>query len=311
MSVPNKVRFHITEAGPKKCVAVKACPKAPDATHYDNYVDAARAYEKDLASSNSSFAPKLSKSSNMSYESLQSPQADDLERTKMQVKGYFYTGSGEMASEIGAIHRELWFDNQIENIVAISSEDLQKLKDLRKEAIDVKAANAPGAFSKSRDIKASIEEVLSTYRGRESYGPYKEFLESHFQNSPEIQGFITKFATPIARSKVFSRALENNVAIPQELSLEFETIWNSDEFTPGSQTFMEKEIRVAANKKERLLTSSNQEALASELGFPNFKQASFTLTDQIDKLRDYHTHRGRNYPKTVNAVIQKFNLFQD
>lgn len=311
MSVPNRVKFHITEAGPKKCVAVKFCPKSPEADHYDNYVDAAKTYEDQLASSRSAFAPVLTKTINLSYEALKSPQPEDISRTALQVKGFYYTGTSEMGAAIGDLHRELRFDNQIENIVTVAPEDLEKLQALRAEAIKVKKTNAPNAFAKNRDIQAAIEDVLSNYRGRDSYGPYKEFLDPYFKDSPAIQKIITEFATPLARAQVFSRALDNHAEIPQEISLAFETVWNSDEFTPGSQAFIEKEIATAIEKKEALLTSDNQEKFANELGFPSSKQASYALTNRATQFRDYFTHRGRNYPETVSAVVAEFKPFGD
>lgn len=303
MSVPSKVKFHITEAGPKKCVALIACPKSPEEAHYDNYLDAARAYEAQLAEANNSFE-ELSKPASIEYEDLLIPQDEDVENATYTIKDYFYKGAGPLAKDIGKIHRDLWFDNQVENVADVSSEDLDKLEDLRAQRVSADALTA-------RQIDDSIEEIVSEYRNQDVSERYSEFLDEQVGDSPEIAQLAWKIAEPQAKTKVFARALENRVSIPAPISREFERIWNADEFTPGSQKFMEKTLATTAERRKALIASKNQEALANEYGFANAKQAMYSFNVSTMMIRKYHRMRGRNNPVTVDTVVDKLGLFKD
>lgn len=309
MSIPNRVKFHITESGPKRCVAVKACPKSPDDAHFESYREAAKAYEKDLAEANGIFATAVSKK--LSYKALQIPQPDDIEKAELGVKGYFYDGKGPLSKDAGELHRELWFDNQIENVVAVAPEDLEQLVALRAQIAEKRANGALSTYSEVKELQLQVENIVANYRGRESYGPYKEFLDGHLSDSQEAQELIRKHATIFAKERIFSRALEYRTPVPSNVSYEFEKVWNGDAFTPGSRSAIEKGLRNIVDKQQALEASPNQEAYANKLGYPSFKQASFMLRSELGVLRSYHHFRGRNYPRTVRLVTRKLELFKD
>jgi len=303
MSVPNRVKFHITEAGPKKCVAQTSCPLSPDDAHYDNYLDAARAYEAELEESMGSFET-ISKQTAIDYNDLKLPQDEDLEQAMIAIKDHFFRGEGSFGSMIGDLHRELWFDNQLENVADVSYEDSSRLEELRSQlsTADPKTAQV---------IKADIEVIVADYRNTDTFERYSELLDDELEASDKVGQLAWRIAEPDAKRKVFGRALEQRVTVPGPISREFERIWNADEFTPGSQKFMEKELQATLEKRRVLIQSPNQEAYANELGFPNARQAMYRFDSSMRKIRKYHRTRGRSNPLTVDTVVDKLGLFND
>jgi hypothetical protein len=303
MSVPSRVKFHITEAGPKKCVAVKACPISSDEAHYDNYLDAARAYEAELEESMGNFE-SISKPVAIEYEDLQLPQDEDVEQGMLVIKDYFFRGESSYGPKIGELHRDLWFDNQIENVADVSYEDRQQLADLRSQL-------AKATPKEAEELQAELDAVVANYRVTKVFERYSEFLDEKLQDSDKAGQIAWQLAEPEAKLKVFGRALEQRVTIPAPISREFERIWNSDEFTPGSQRFMEKDLRTTVEKRKNLIQSANQEAYANQLGFPNARQAMYQLDGAMRRIRKYHRTRGRSNPLTVNTVVDNLGLFKD
>ena len=303
MSVPDKVTFHITQAGPRMCATVAACPRPVDDPHFDNYLEAARAYEAELASVASS-PEALIGSATITYDDLLVPQDDDIENAMYTIAGHCYRGMGPLSEEVGELHRDLWFDNQVENIAEVAPDDLRTLHELRAE-------RAAAGTRSTRQLDAEIEAVVAAYRSDSVLHRYSAFLDERIKDSPEIARLAWKIAVPVARAKSFARALENRIPVPAAISAAFERIWNADAFTPGSQRFMEKELRSTVERRTALLKSPDRQAFADQHGFPNAKALMFSWNVAMLKIRKYYPVRGRNNPATVNTVIEALGLFTD
>jgi len=303
MTAPARVKFHITEAGPKKCVAVLACPIGSSEVHYDNYLEAVRAYEKELAAVNSSF-DSLSKSvPGLTYEDLLVPQEQDIEDGAARVYDFLYYGHGVLENELKDFHPELRFARNFERFVSVPEKEHQEVLALRAE---YDGANE----EQSRTLDSAIDRIVGPYRGTETFQRYQEFLKEELSETPELDILASRYAEPLAQAKIFSRALRANIKIPAHISAEFEKVWNADEFTPGSKLYTELELQKVSEKWKKLEESSNRELTANDLGFPNARQAERSFNFARRRLREYYRFRGRNNPATMKRVVEKLGLFQ-
>lgn len=303
MSIPSKVKFHITEAGPKKCVAVKACPLSPDAPHYENYIEAARVYESQLEATHDTVAQPLNKQAVLTYESLQNPQPEDIDFMLEEMKLHFYEGVSNHADKIGVFRRDLWFDNQAEYMTQFSQEDYTELLALRKERDEASPEDYPAAVDK-------LNNLVAKYKNVEVRDRYFAFLTENLPVTEDRVEIAKTMATSRARSKYWERLLENRIGIPPEIAHEFEETWNADEFTEGSKLFFERELRVLDARRARLDGSDNREALATKMGYRSAKHGYFFIQSRSKLIRSWYRTRGRGYALTVNRINKKFSPFE-
>ena len=285
------------------CASEAGCARPAGDPHFGNYLEAARTYEAELASDGSS-PETLIGSTTITFDELLSPQDEDIVDAMYDIAYHCYQGTGPLDEEVGELHRDLWFDNQVENITEVAPDDLRTLHELRAQ----RAAADTGSTGR---LEADIEATVAEYRSDAALHRYSAFLYELIKDSPESRRLAWKMAVPRARAKSFSRAFESRIPVPAAISAAFEQIWNADAFTPGSQQFLEKVLRSTAERRAALLESPDRQAFADQHGFPTAKALIYDCNVTQLMNRKYYAVRGRNNPATVNTVVETLGLFTD
>ena len=256
-----------------------ACTQDPDATHFDNYLAAARAYEESASGS-------ATLSTTDTFESLLVPQPQDLEIELRSAKSDFYRGSGFYVDATGDLYRDLWFAAQVENVAEVPADTLAMLTALRAQRWD------------------EIESAVAPYRSDAVQERYNQLVDAPLRNSTQLTEIIETMAAREARATSFARALERGVPVPAAASAAFERIWNADAFTPGSRLFMERELRSAVHERAELLASPHRQAFAEQRGFADAALMMRACNVTMLTFRRQYPARGRNNRETVAAVFE-------
>lgn len=303
MAVPQPVKFHITEAGPKKCVAQISCPVSPEAPHYENYWEAARAWETQLAGEHATFQPRK-KRHLKDYEALLTPQEEDMKVAGGVAANYFYRNAGTIGREFGLTLQEYKFHMHTPSFAQLTSEDQEEFYSLKKASEEYRAASQ---VSNALDAEMKLNKLAEKYRSKEAMGAYKVYFDENILGHPEMQAIVERIANKRARQLSFERALERRLPIPNDAAVMFEEYWKADEHSFGSQLFFEKTIRENHMKIKDLKTSANPDAYANTLGFSNARRALALLQQKNKSLRSSYRMRGRNFAPTVNKVIRRLD----
>lgn len=301
MPATSQVKFHITEAGPKRCVAKIACPVGNSEEHYDNYLQAARAWESQLQEEYETF-DEFEKE--LTFDDLLTPQEEDIELAHSAIGSMMYRNDFSEISDLQNFRSDLTFARNIDQFVTMEPQDRARLD----EYLGYLDTDRDGA--RSTEINQIISRITSKYLVPAAYQAYKGWLREQLEDDPDAQQMITLVAEPYARRRVFGRALRERVRIPQDISFEFERIWNSDVFTPGSKLHTERELREVTEKWRKLDSSDTKEITAEQLGFTNSRSAERYFNSRRRELREFYRNRGRTNPLNIEIMNQSIGFFE-